>query len=70
MTIGNSKNNTSRNLTDAKYKNKMYAIKKYEGWYADYLKDDSAQWKMTFFEYKKHRIKSERIQKKNATSNA
>ncbi len=48
MTIGNSKNTTSRNLTDAKYKNKMYAIKKYESWYADYLKDDSAQWKMTF----------------------
>ena len=56
----NNKNGVSRELNNANYKNKIYGIRKYAGWYDDYLADDFAQWKMTFTQYKKARIKSER----------
>ena len=63
MTIANSSNDTSRKLSDAGYKRRAFGLKKYAGWYEDYLKHPEAQYKMTFSEYKKNRIKTERKRK-------
>lgn len=60
MTIANASNTTSKELSDASYKRKTYGIKKYAGWYNDYLNHPDAQYKMTFSEYKKNRTKSQR----------
>ena len=35
----NRPNKTSRELTGAKWRNKMYAVNKFEGWYQDFIKD-------------------------------
>jgi hypothetical protein len=52
---GNSKNKTSQELQDKKYRGKMLSISKYAGWYEDFM--ENYQFKMTYSEYKKKRNK-------------
>jgi hypothetical protein len=50
--IGFSRNQTSKTLERNIKRNKERLAKKYEGWYNDYVSHPSAQWQMTFAEYK------------------
>ena len=52
----NRPNKTSRELTGAKWRNKMYAVNKFEGWYQDFIKD-GYDFKMNYATYKKKRLK-------------
>jgi len=52
------KNDTDRGFTKKRYKNKINLLNKFKGWYEDYLAHPTAQFQMTFSEYKKMRLKN------------
>jgi len=58
----NSGNKTSKELTSAKWKSKVYHSNSTQGWYDDY-KNSPAQYQMTFLEYKKLRRNRKKFEK-------